>query len=152
MSRCTLYRLLWTPSHGAFCARNSPEASVEFADRRAFRGHLSLTKGNGRSNRKRGVCIVSDSVGRLDHASGSLSGSFCFWCLQVLFCTDRTTQLQYLISGNNGFGRVNLGRDTATAALKKAKELLQEGYMDVRISTPRGQVLLSDEFDQLETS
>lgn len=60
--------------------------------------------------------------------------------------------MQYLISGNNGFGRVNLGRDTAAAALKKAKELLQEGYMDVRISTPRGQVLLSDEFDQLETS
>jgi hypothetical protein len=68
----------------------------------------------------------------------------------VLFCRDRTTQLQYLISGNNGFGRVNLGRDTAAAALKKAKELLQEGYMDVRISTPRGKVLLSDEFDQLD--
>jgi len=60
--------------------------------------------------------------------------------------------LQYLISGNNGFGRVNLGRETAPAALKKAKELLQDGYMDVRISTPRGQVLLSDEFDQLEAS
>jgi hypothetical protein len=61
-------------------------------------------------------------------------------------------KLQYLISGNNGFGRVNLGRDTAVAALKKAKELLQDGYMDVRICTPRGQVLLSDEFDRLEAS
>ena len=63
---------------------------------------------------------------------------------------DRTVSLQYLISGNNQFGRVNLGRMTSAAALKKAKELVQEGYMDVKICTPRGQVLLSDEFDQLE--
>jgi hypothetical protein len=63
---------------------------------------------------------------------------------------DRTTGLQYLISGNNQFGRVNLSRAAAGAAVEKAKELLQEGYLDVRISTPRGRVLLSDEFDQLE--
>jgi hypothetical protein len=63
---------------------------------------------------------------------------------------DSAPQLQFLISGNNGFGRVNLGRDTPAGALKKAKELLQEGYMDVKICTPRGQVLLSDEFDRLE--
>ena len=35
-------------------------------------------------------------------------------------------------------------------ALKKARELLQEGFMDVRICTPRGQILLPDEFDKLE--
>lgn len=63
---------------------------------------------------------------------------------------DRTTQLQYLISGNNRFGRVNLGRDTAEAAVKKARELLRDGHMDVRICTPRGQVLLPDEFDQVD--
>jgi hypothetical protein len=63
---------------------------------------------------------------------------------------DRTTELRYLISGNNQFGRVNLRSAAAEAAVKKAKELLQEGYLDVRISTPRGRVLLSDEFDQLE--
>jgi hypothetical protein len=63
---------------------------------------------------------------------------------------DRAAQLQFLISGNNGFGRVNLGRDTTAGALKKAKELLQEGYMDVRIRTPRGEILLPDEFDKLE--
>jgi hypothetical protein len=63
---------------------------------------------------------------------------------------DSTTQLQYLISGTDQFGRVNLGRVSAVAALKKARELLQEGYMDVRICTPRGQVLLSDQFDQLD--
>jgi hypothetical protein len=58
--------------------------------------------------------------------------------------------LQYLVSGNNQFGRVNFGRPTAAEALKKAKELLEQGYMDVRICTPRGQILLSDAFDQLE--
>ena len=64
---------------------------------------------------------------------------------------DRTAGLPYLIGGNNRFGRVNLSRATAEAAVKQAKELLQEGYLDVRISTPRGRVLLSDEFDQLES-
>jgi hypothetical protein len=63
---------------------------------------------------------------------------------------DRTTELHYLISGNNQFGQVNLSRAAAGAAVKKANELLQEGYLDVRISTPRGRILLSDEFDQLE--
>jgi hypothetical protein len=63
---------------------------------------------------------------------------------------DRT-HLQYLVGANHPFGRVNFGRATAEAALKKANELLQEGYMDVRISTPRGLVLRSDEFDQLDS-
>jgi hypothetical protein len=47
-------------------------------------------------------------------------------------------------------GRVNLGRNTAEAALKKAREFLQEGYLDVRISTPRGRLLSPEEFDQLD--
>lgn len=63
---------------------------------------------------------------------------------------DRMTQPQYLISANNGFGSVNLRRDTAAAALKKARELVQDGYMDVRICTPRGLMLSSDEFNQLD--
>jgi len=61
-----------------------------------------------------------------------------------------TTRLQFLVSGNNQFSRVNVGCATAAEALKKAKELLGRGYIDVRICTPRGQILLSDEFDQLE--
>jgi hypothetical protein len=61
-----------------------------------------------------------------------------------------TAQLQFLVSGNNQFSRVNVGCPTAAEALKKAKELVGRGYMDVRICTPRGQILLSDEFDQLE--
>ena len=63
---------------------------------------------------------------------------------------DKATHPQYLISGRNPCGRVNLGRRTSAAALKKAREFLQEGYLDVRISTPRGVVLSPEEFDQLE--
>jgi hypothetical protein len=60
------------------------------------------------------------------------------------------TQLQYLVSGRDRSGYVSLGRATTAAALKKARELLQEGYFDVRICTPQGRILLSDEFDQFE--
>jgi len=64
---------------------------------------------------------------------------------------DRTPQLQYLVSGRDQGGYVSLSRDTTSAALKKARELLQEGYLDVRICTPQGRLLLSDEFDGFET-
>ena len=61
-----------------------------------------------------------------------------------------TIQLKFLVSGNNRFSRVNVGCPTAAEALKQAKEFVGQGYMDVRICTPRGQILLSDEFDRLE--
>lgn len=63
---------------------------------------------------------------------------------------DRATQVQFLISGRDLSGNVKLSRDTATAALKKANELLQKGYLDVRICTPRGRVLSPDEFEELD--
>jgi hypothetical protein len=63
---------------------------------------------------------------------------------------DSATKLQYLVSGNDQSGRVNLGRSTAASARKKARELVEQGYMDVRICTPRGHILMPDEFDQLE--
>ncbi|MHC2279329.1 hypothetical protein ACVME8_005972 [Bradyrhizobium diazoefficiens] len=62
---------------------------------------------------------------------------------------DRTP-LQYLVSARDQSGYVSLGRTTTASALKKARELLQEGYLDVRICTPQGRILLSDEFDQFE--
>jgi hypothetical protein len=34
--------------------------------------------------------------------------------------------------------------------VKKARELVAQGYLDVRICTPRGQILMPDEFDQIE--
>jgi hypothetical protein len=58
--------------------------------------------------------------------------------------------LQYLVSGNNQFGFISLGRPTAAEALKEARNLAENGYADVRISTPRGRLLLPDEFDELE--
>jgi hypothetical protein len=72
---------------------------------------------------------------------------------QIRFNADflrSAMELRYLCQREHQFGRVNLGRATAAGALKKAKGLLEEGYMDVRICTPRGQVLRSDEFDQLD--
>lgn len=65
---------------------------------------------------------------------------------------DRTKHLQYLVGGMNLCGRVDLGRGTAEAALKKAREFLRESYLDVRISTARGRVLEPEEFDQLDGS
>jgi hypothetical protein len=63
---------------------------------------------------------------------------------------DSATKLQYLVSGNDQSARVNLGRPTAVAAVKKARELMEQGYLDVRICTPLGQILMPDEFDRLE--
>jgi hypothetical protein len=48
-------------------------------------------------------------------------------------------KLKYRVSGNHEGARENLGRVTAAAALKKARQFVQEGYIDVRICTPRGQ-------------
>lgn len=59
-------------------------------------------------------------------------------------------RLKYLVGGNHEGVSEHLGRVTAAAALKKARQLVHEGYIDVRICTPRGQVLLSDDFDHLE--
>jgi hypothetical protein len=61
-----------------------------------------------------------------------------------------TTRLQFLVSGNNQLTRINIGRPTAAEAVREARELVGRGYMDVRICTPRGQVVLPDEFDQLD--
>ncbi|MCP3474208.1 hypothetical protein NLM33_28235 [Bradyrhizobium sp. CCGUVB1N3] len=59
--------------------------------------------------------------------------------------------MPYLVSGTNEYGSSNLGRGTAAVALRLARKLLREGYMDVRVCTPRGRVLQSDELDELKT-
>jgi hypothetical protein len=59
-------------------------------------------------------------------------------------------KLKYLVSGSHKGVSEYLGRIAVGAALRKAKQLVQEGYIDVRICTPRGQVLLSDDFNHLE--
>nr|WP_249146092.1 hypothetical protein [Bradyrhizobium diazoefficiens] len=62
----------------------------------------------------------------------------------------RTTRVPYLVSGINAYGSANLGRGSAAVALRLARKLLRDGYMDVRVCTPRGRVLQSDELDELE--
>ncbi|SFH65144.1 hypothetical protein SAMN05216525_10180 [Bradyrhizobium sp. Gha] len=58
----------------------------------------------------------------------------------------------YLVSGTNEYGGFNVDRGTAKVALRLARKLLREGYMDVRVCTPRGRVLKSHELDELEPS
>lgn len=60
--------------------------------------------------------------------------------------------MPYLVTGTNEYGSANLGRGSATVALRLARKLLREGYMDVRVCTPRGRLLQSDELDELETA
>jgi hypothetical protein len=62
----------------------------------------------------------------------------------------RRSQVKYLVGGNHEGVRENLRRSTAAAALRKARQLVHQGYVDVRICTPRGQILLEDEFNHLE--
>jgi hypothetical protein len=49
-------------------------------------------------------------------------------------------KLKYLVSGHHEGISEHLGRVTVAAALRKARQFVQEGYIDVRICTPRGQV------------
>ncbi|MBR0741569.1 hypothetical protein JQ581_32015 [Bradyrhizobium liaoningense] len=58
--------------------------------------------------------------------------------------------MRYLVDGTNEYGSSNLGRGSATTTLRLARKLLREGYMDVRVCTPRGRVLQSNELDELK--
>ncbi|MCP1912647.1 putative membrane protein YukC [Bradyrhizobium elkanii] len=58
--------------------------------------------------------------------------------------------MPYLVMGTNEYGSANLGRGSATVALRLARKLLRNGYMDVRVCTPRGRILQSDELNELE--
>jgi uncharacterized membrane protein YukC len=62
----------------------------------------------------------------------------------------KVTRVPYLVMGTNEYGSANLGRGSATVALRLARKLLRNGYMDVRVCTPRGRILQSDELNELE--
>jgi hypothetical protein len=62
----------------------------------------------------------------------------------------KATRVPFLVTGTNEYGSANLGGGSAIIALRLARKLLREGYMDVRVCTPRGRVLQSDELDELE--
>lgn len=59
-------------------------------------------------------------------------------------------KLTYLISGSHEDASEYLRRAAVGAALRKAKQFVHDGYINVKICTPRGQVLLPDDFDHLE--
>ena len=62
----------------------------------------------------------------------------------------RATRVPYLVWATGEYGSSNHGRGSATVALRLARKLLRDGYMDVRVCTPRGRVLQSDELDELK--
>ncbi|WP_342737416.1 hypothetical protein [Bradyrhizobium sp. B117] len=62
----------------------------------------------------------------------------------------RAIRVPYLVTGTNEYGCANVGRGSATVALRLARKLLRDGYMDVRICTPSGRVLQADELSELE--
>ena len=62
----------------------------------------------------------------------------------------KVTRVPYLVMGTNEYGSANLGRGSATVAVRLARKLLRNGYMDVRVCTPHGRILQSDELNELE--
>jgi len=62
----------------------------------------------------------------------------------------RPIRVPYLILATGEYGSANHGRSDATVALRLARKLLRDGFMDVRVCTPRGRVLQSDELDELK--
>ena len=62
----------------------------------------------------------------------------------------RPIRVPYLIWATSEYGSANHGRSNATVALRLARKLLRDGFMDVRVCTPRGRVLQSDELDELK--
>lgn len=62
----------------------------------------------------------------------------------------RPVRVPYLIWATGEYGSANHGRGNASVALRLARKLLRDGYMDVRVCTPRGRVLQSDELDELK--
>lgn len=62
----------------------------------------------------------------------------------------RPVRVPYLVWATGEYGSTNHGRGNATVALRLARKLLRDGYMDVRVCTPRGRVLQSDELDELK--
>ncbi len=55
----------------------------------------------------------------------------------------------FLINALDTSGTVTLRRESASAAMKKAAELIADGCWDVEIVTPDGATYNSSEFDRL---
>lgn len=57
--------------------------------------------------------------------------------------------MDYIINGTNLVGVVTLHRVSAVAAIKKARELISEGYLDVRVTAPDGRIYGAEDFANL---
>lgn len=57
--------------------------------------------------------------------------------------------MKFYIQGLDTSGSVTLHRDSVPAAIKKATELISDGYLNVEIITPDGAAYHAGEFDQL---
>ena len=55
----------------------------------------------------------------------------------------------FQIIGVDGSGRIILKRMTLSSAIKKAKELIDRNYTDVKIVSPNDEIYLPKEFDLL---
>ncbi|MGX1318685.1 hypothetical protein AB7M17_002138 [Bradyrhizobium sp. USDA 377] len=62
----------------------------------------------------------------------------------------RAIRVPYLVSATNEYGCANLGRGSASLALRLARKFLRDGAIDVKVCTPRGRVLQADELGELE--
>lgn len=58
----------------------------------------------------------------------------------------------FVVKGTDTSGNVKLKRDTPPAAVKKARELTDDGCWDVSITAPDGRVYQSPEFERLGNS
>jgi hypothetical protein len=57
--------------------------------------------------------------------------------------------MDYIITATDSAGALSLKRDSASAAIKKAIELLEEGCRDLCITDPEGRIHSHADFDQL---
>ncbi|EJW13520.1 hypothetical protein A33M_3504 [Rhodovulum sp. PH10] len=58
----------------------------------------------------------------------------------------------WIVTGKDTAGALSLKRDTATAAVKKAHELMAEGVVEVEITDPHGRCYGPAEFEALAAS
>jgi hypothetical protein len=58
--------------------------------------------------------------------------------------------MKFLITGTDTCGRIVLRRKTLAAALKKAAEVADDGYLDISITAPDGHRYPPQKFDQAQ--
>src|ERR1700730_10956013 len=61
---------------------------------------------------------------------------------------ESEADMPYVVTGTNMVGVISLRRDTPAAALKKARELIGDGVMNVRIADEQGRQYEAAEFDR----